>query len=458
MGSRLLSSRVLSVVSTTLGLLAFAPSAHAQQGSPPPAPGAQAPAATPPFPNRLNTALPAWLRVRGEFRGRAEGFEGLGFTEGRDDAYWLNRFRFNATITPSRQLSFQVQAQDARVAKKQLGPTGAPFKATFDLRMAFADLGAAKGPVTVRLGRQELAFGEQRLVGHVSWLNAARTFDAGRVTVRRKALQVDAFAASVVRIMDREFDKSGAGNRFFGAYATTSRVVPKASFEPYVFQKRDRSQRLEAGTFGDLTLTTFGARLAGQLPAGFDYGVESAVQTGSIGSDDVQTWAGHYQVRTPAGPRALRLLGEFNYASGDPNPTDGKRGTFDQLYPTPHDKFGLADQVGWRNIEDLHVAVDVTPRKGWPVSGGYHSWWLAQSKDGLYGAGGALVARIPAGAASRHVGQELDIQMTRAVTPQLQIAAGYAHIFPGAFLKQATPGASYSLPFAMATYVFLAER
>jgi len=62
------------------------------------------------------------------------------------------------------------------------------------------------------------------------------------------------------------------------------------------------------------------------------------------------------------------------------------------------------------------------------------------------------------GAASRHVGQEIDVQVARALTPQLQLAGGYAHIFTGGFLKQATPGASYSHPYVMATYVFLAER
>ena len=55
-------------------------------------------------------------------------------------------------------------------------------------------------------------------------------------------------------------------------------------------------------------------------------------------------------------------------------------------------------------------------------------------------------------------GQEVDVQVSRALMPQLQLAAGYAHIFTGAFLKQATPGASYSYPYVMATYVFLAER
>jgi hypothetical protein len=79
-------------------------------------------------------------------------------------------------------------------------------------------------------------------------------------------------------------------------------------------------------------------------------------------------------------------------------------------------------------------------------------------RDAIYGAGSASLARVITGAASRHVGQEIDFQVARAVTPQIQVAGGYAHIFTGAFLKQATPGASYSHPYVMVTYVLLAER
>ncbi len=132
------------------------------------APPQAVPVAVVPFPNRVNSALPSWLRLRGEFRERLEGFDGLGFNGTRQDLYWLSRLRLNATIAPSKALSFVVQAQDARVGRKTVGPTGTPFRAPFDLRMAFADAGAASGPATVRLGRQELAFGDQRLVGHVS--------------------------------------------------------------------------------------------------------------------------------------------------------------------------------------------------------------------------------------------------------------------------------------------------
>ena len=422
----------------------------------------QAPAVIPlrpPIFNRANERLPSWFRLRGEFRERMEGFDGFGFNSSREDLYWLSRLRVNATITPSRNLSFQAQVQDARVGKKTVGPTGAPFKATMDLRMAFTDVGAASGPITVRAGRQELVYGEQRLVGHVSWLNAARTFDGVKATIRLKPFSVDVFATSVVRILDSEFDKSGAGNRFAGVYGTTAKLIPSATVEPYVLFKRDVNLRAEAGAFGTLKETTTGVRIAGRLPARLDYGVEMAIQRGSLGTDDIRAWAGHWQLReTFPGATAVKLTAEYNFASGDSDPTDSVRGTFDQLYPTPHDKYGLADQIGWKNVHHARTGFEITPVKGFPVTTNYHSWWLAEEKDAIYNAGSAVLARVATGALDRHVGQEIDFQVNRALTPQLQAAAGYAHIVPGAFLKEATPGASYSHPYVMVTYVFLAEK
>ena len=88
--------------------------------------------------------MPSWLRVRGEFRERIEGFENSSFIEGRDDAYALSRFRFNVAVTANKHLAFQANLQDARVAGKEVGPTTAPFRGPFDLRTAFADVGDAK--------------------------------------------------------------------------------------------------------------------------------------------------------------------------------------------------------------------------------------------------------------------------------------------------------------------------
>jgi hypothetical protein len=51
--------------------------------------------------------------------------------------------------------------------------------------------------------------------------------------------------ASVVRILDGEFDKSGNGNRFAGAYVSSGRILPQGTVEPYLFWRRDINLRAE---------------------------------------------------------------------------------------------------------------------------------------------------------------------------------------------------------------------
>jgi hypothetical protein len=415
--------------------------APAQQAASPAAQAAPAPARAPIF-NRANERLPSWLRVRGEFRERVEGFQSGGFTEGRDDYYSLSRVRLNVAVTATPWLSFQTNVHDARVAEKQIGPIAPPFRGPFDVRTAFADVGTAKSPVALRVGRQELAFGEQRLLGHLAWVNTGRVWDAARTTLRSKPMQVDGFA-----------------NRLYGAYGSSTTLIPQATVEPYVFFRRDENLASELGPRGTLQQATFGARAVGKLPARLDYGIEMAAQRGSLADDSLSAWAGHWQIRESLpGKGAVKLISEYNFATGDADPRDGTRSTFDQLYPTGHDKLGLSDQVGWKNVHHLREGVEFSPWKNTPLSVSYHTWWLADRNDGLYAASGALVARVAGGAASSHVGQEIDVQITRALTPQLSVTGGYAYMTPGKFLKQATPGASYSAPFVMATYAFLAER
>lgn len=427
--------------------------------STPPARPAPAPAARPPLFNRANDHLPTWLRVRAEYRERVEGTQSLGFVDGRDDLYALGRIRLNVAATPNPNLSFQLGLHDSRVADKQLGPVAPPFRGPFDVRTGFADIGSARAPVALRVGRQELAYGEQRLLGHLAWVNTGRVWDGARVTLRSRPAQVDVFAASLVRFLPDSWDRSGFGNRLYGAYATVPALVPKASVEPFVFYRQDENLVSELGPRGTLQQTTAGVRIAGKLPAALDYGVEMALQRGSLAQDSIRAWAGHWQLRESLpGRGAVKLISEYNHASGDSSATDGTRGTFDQLYPTGHDKLGLSDQVGWKNVHHFREGVEFSPFKATPIAVSYHTWWLASRTDGLYAANGAQIARVVAGAASTHVGHEIDVQVSRPLTPQLALTGGYAYLMPGAFLKQATPGASLSAPYVMATYTFLAEK
>lgn len=404
----------------------------------------------------INGQLTSWLQVRGEFRARIEGFSGGGFAA-TDDAYWMDRFRLTATVRPAKSIVLVAQAQDARAFDKTTGSEGVPFRNTLDLRLAYGELGSNH---TIRLGRQELAFGEQRLLGHLVWANTARAWDGARATFKLKRGQLDAFAATLVATDPARFDKSGSGHALYGGYGSFSKLLPRQVVEPYFIWRQSRGLTPEFGGTATLHQATTGLRMAGKLPRSFDYSGEAAVQMGSLGPDDIRAWAEHALVgKTLTGaPAQLRLFGEYNCASGDANHADGTRGTFDQLYPTGHDKVGLADQVGWRNVRHVRTGVDLKPSPKWLLAGSYHSMWLASVSDGLYNSGGALVARSLTGTAGRHVGQELDAQATYIYSPQLQINGGLAHMIPGEFLKNTTPGHAYTYPYVMVTYVFLGEQ
>ena len=439
-------------------IVLFATNLSAQQAAAP-APPVPKPASpqTKRASDYITPDLPKWFRFNGEYRMRFEGISGSAFQPNADDAYLLSRVRVNTTFIPTSWLKVQLQGQDAQVMGRNAKPDGPPYEDTFDLRQAYVEVGSVEtSKFGLRAGRQELAFGEMRLLGHLNWTNTARSFDAVRWSYRNKNYRIDAFAASVVNLKDGEFNRRTDGNNLHGVYASFNTLVPKATIEPYVLWRLARGVRSEVGTIAKLDFKTIGFRWVGKLPAGFDYGTEVAGQTGSLGPDDVSAWAGHWILgyTLPKVKYTPRLLAEYNFASGDSNPTDGHRQTFDQLYPTGHDKLGLADQVGWKNIHDLRTGVELKLNPKITMSGSYHSWWLANTHDGLYNAAGALVAKVANGTAGRHVGQEADFQTVYALNGLMQIGGGYAHVFPGTFLKNATPGKAYKFPYVMITYLF----
>src|SRR6266576_2421500 len=119
-------------------ILGLARVAGAQTAAP--APTAPKPPPTP-TPLAVDGQLTPWLQVRGEFRARVEGFTGGGFADNRD-AYWMDRFRLNATASPSTLMKFVVQVQDARAFDKTIGSQNVPLRDTLDVRMAYGEFGS----------------------------------------------------------------------------------------------------------------------------------------------------------------------------------------------------------------------------------------------------------------------------------------------------------------------------
>lgn len=400
-----------------------------------------------PVSDTLNRAIPSWMSLSGEERLRLESFHGTGFRDS-GDSYLLQRLRLNLAVRPTRWLRFQFEAQDSRVFGQTTRPAPASQKNPMDLRLGYAEVGSAEGPVSFRAGRQAWVFGEGRLLADPNWSNVGRSFDGARLTLRNGARKLDLLGGICVKPNPNGFDRNTPGEHFYGAYGSLGKLAPNATIEPYVLWRLEHDYRSERGILGHWNERTAGFRWVGKLPRGFDYGGEAAAQTGSLAGDRIRAWAGHWIVghTLPDTAHRPRLFSEWNHASGDANPRDGIRGGFDPLFPSTHDKLGLTDLFSWINLYHWRSGFEYTVLRRVRFVLAHNSFWLANPHDGAY-IGGKLLARSADASAGRHIGHQGDIQATFSPTRTTQVNAGYGHLFPGQFLHRTTAHVPYHIVF-----------
>ncbi len=401
----------------------------------------------------VNQVLPEWLCFSAGYRARLEGYTAGNFQPGNSDAYLLTRFRLGVSIRPAAWFRVYGELQDATAFWKN-PPLAPPYQSTWDLRRAYADFGdIEQGRISLRVGRQDLAFGHLRLVGTAYWRNASRGYDAALMVMNWSWLRVNAFASSPVVCLDNGMSHHQQGNNFHGIYMTLKDRIPGSVLEPYVLWRLSPGLKSEENRFSRLDEKTAGLRWAGAA-SGFDYDAESAAQAGNLGADRIRAWA--WSAVAGYTFRSLdlkpRVFFKHDFASGDRNPADGVRGTFDQLYPNIHDHHGLADQVAWQNLKSVRTGARVSLRSNWILAGAYNDWWLASAKDGFYNASGSIVARDPRGLSGTHIGREYDIQTSWRHDRRLELGVGLGYIRSGDFLLRTNHARSYTYPYLMVNY------
>lgn len=365
----------------------------------------------------LHEHLPTWITLGAQVRYRGEGQRGAGFQEGADQDYLLERYRFELGIQPLPWMAFFSEFQDSRAV--HLPNQDASVKDRADVRQAYIRLGSEEGWWDVKAGRQRLVFGSERVVGASEWGNTARVFDAIKVAFHHKNDRLDVFSSSVVVNHPNQWDHHVDGSNLHGMYGSFGSWIKGSKVEPYLL--------LRTGRVHDFT---YGLRSAGKVGVKWNYETEALEQTG-------HQWAGLVQLQ-----RHFRecwwsptLMAEANYASGG----------LDQLYPTNHGIYGVADQIGRRNTKNVRGGLWIHPRKWLTLKGEGHSFWLADRHQGLYGASGGLLVAAPAGgAAFGDVGPEVDLLADIKLSRFYDVGAQYGHLFPGQFLEHYSKGAGRS--------------
>jgi hypothetical protein len=338
-------------------------------------------------------------------------------------------------------------------------------------------------PLSLKLGRQELVYGDQRLLGHFRWNNNARTFDAVKFRWQNAWFGMDAFTGGIVYNDNDNFNKSHIGDdSFSGLYFNFPNlpvVSEKNIVETYLFARNvERSSALVdvtgttpyAGVAAPFRnpakqdLYTAGIRVKSKPLAygGWDYGVELMHQFGNRATTgptatSAATAAG-VRLKQDAYAAVLaagytwtesawqhRIGFTYSYASGDKNSTDGKSQTFQNLFATTHLFYGFMDLSSLQNLQDLRLTYSFKPMTNMTIALDAHLQHLDQTTDSWYnvagvarggGAPNAGTGYAISPAFSNELGTEIDLVISWHVIPSTQIELGVSHYFRGDYIKQ----------------------
>jgi hypothetical protein len=408
-------------------------------------------------------ALPSWMTLDGQVRLRTEDFTSYNYIPGNDRVYELTRVYGAVTVRPASYLTGYMQFMDAHALGLPVASVASNMRDTFDLRQGYLEYHNAGDNMRVYAGRKELMFGNERVIGISDWTNVSRTFDGffghyGDATDRNS---IDVFSTSVVKINPTSLDTHGAGLTFSGAYGTISSWIPHTTLQPFVLVKALPRVKSEQGTYGSEIETTFGAEAKGDLPKGFDYDVLGDLQRGSYSNDSLHAGAGLVKLSYLFSylPWKPRLGGEYDYAMGNPHTDPNRISTYDQLYPSDHNAFGLFDLFGFQNITERRASLDLGPAKHLTVLLQGESLGLATRYDSVYNSGeGAIVQAPTQGFATTNLGDGFDASAKYVFHDYWAVNAGVGHFFPGSLMSANHHGAPLTYSYFSITYRFRVSK
>lgn len=368
------------------------------------------------------------VRVRPEFRHNLT--QAVPSTPGarEEDFSTLLRTRLGLSFDATEHVRFFLQVQDSRdFGEEAAGLTGiVADDEGVDLHQGYIDYTNIAGSnFNLRVGRQEIALGAQRLVGVVDWSNTGRALDGGVLSYADDNWWVGLVAVQA--------NKTAAGDQtLFGGLYATWKQFPKGALDVYylALHDSDGAAGAAAGTGNIQSVHTGGVRLKSD-PGRWDLEAEGAVQLGKFGSNSIFAYAAYAGVGfTFEDTYKTKLKGSYSYGTGDDG-GNNKYTKFNNLFPTNHNKYGYMDLGSWSNLHDGRVEFSIKPAEKWKIALDYHLFMV----DKATSAGDTFAGLAGAAGLGKLAGHEGDLTIWWELNANASFMAGYSHLIPGAFLK-----------------------
>ena len=410
--------------------------------------------------------LPDWIKFSVQHRTRYETFDNT-FKRNSNGGDQVLAFRTQVFMEAAFQ-QFRLGAEfiDSRIDLEDAGTSvNTTLVNETDLLQAYLawqthDFLNAGLDAEVKFGRQTMDIGSRRLVARNRYRNTINNFNGLDFIVQSKdnwewrnfaVLPVSRLPNDQTSLRNGvvEFDEENFNVIFAGSFFSMQHLLFDSTGELYFYQLSEEDTASTPSK--NRNLSTPGMRWFRKPKLNqLDFELETALQTGTSRSStatsntttlDHFAYFGHvssgYSFDLPWSPR---LVLQYDYASGDNNPNDGKNGQFETLYGARRFEFGPTGIWGAfarANINTPGIRFEFKPLPSLSGFIAHRAYWLAEKRDTWVGSN----LRDSSGQSGSFIGQQFETRLQWKAIPKLvTLETGWAHLFKGHFAKNA-PGA-----------------
>ncbi|MCB0406997.1 MAG: alginate export family protein [Bdellovibrionales bacterium] len=263
--------------------------------------------------------------------------------------------------------------------------------------------------VSLKLGRQEFAYGDELVLGPVGWSNVGRSFDALKAEMKYEDWQLDLFSS---KLSDKNSTSPSDGDRdLHGAYLSGRRDKEFLQETDLYFLNLN-----ESTTNPRVDLLAYGLRLKGHDDS-WDYRFEFT-------QEDIDSEFEN-QGDAEVGYKFSKNRLAFNYFNASK--------AYNQMYPTAHKWLGAADVLSRKNIEGFQVKHGYQWSESLRTDLSYFNFSRQSTNATAYTFSGAALGSTTL--TNKEVGQEFDLILNYIQSSELSYQLGGAQFLPGKYLK-----------------------
>jgi Alginate export len=357
-----------------------------------------------------------------------------------NNGYILTRYLVHADFHAGRYFRTFVQFQSSLSNGKETVPSPVDEN-QLDIHQAFFDIALPSDShsIIVRVGRQELLYGSQRLIALRDGPNNRQSFDAARLIYSQRNLKADLFFSHYVRSKQQIFDDGFNKNtNFWGGYVVINKIPVLQNIDLYYLGLWKSSASFDDGKARELRYS-IGTRVW-KKTANWQYDFEGLYQWGKFGTEKISGWtlSSNTTYTINSLKRRLQINLKTELISGDKNYNDNKLNTFNPLFPRGA-YFGLAALIGPVNLMDIHPSLLLSLTRKLDLTFDYDAFWRYSRNDGIYGPNVALIYSGK-NIAYKFIGQQFSTYLIYTPNNFLYLRGEFTWFEAGKYLKKAGTG------------------